>query len=62
MRTPGSVTDHQLAAARLAQAGLSEYLRPLNITEVQAELEQMQRLLGQWRSSLPHPFEDDADR
>jgi hypothetical protein len=61
MRTPGSVTDHQLAA-RLAQAGLSEYLRPLNITEVQAELEQPQRLLGQWRSSLPHPLEDDADR
>jgi hypothetical protein len=42
---------------RLAQAALNDYLQLLNVTEVQRELEQTQKLLASWRDSVPDPFE-----
>jgi hypothetical protein len=54
--------DHVLEAARMAQTALDSYVKILNLTEVQKEIEQTQRLLGQWRGTLPEPFEDDEDR
>jgi hypothetical protein len=59
MRHHERPSDHKLQAARLAQEALNDYLRFLNITEVQKEIEQTQRLLGQWRGTLPDPFDDD---
>jgi hypothetical protein len=37
-------------------------LRLLNVTEVQKEVEQTQRIMGHMRSDLPNPFEDEGDR
>jgi hypothetical protein len=59
MRDRERQSDHKLQAARLAQQALNDYLTLLNLTEIQAEIEQTQRLLGHWRSTLPGPFEDD---
>jgi hypothetical protein len=54
--------DHKLQAAQLAQQALNDYLRLLNITEVQAEIEQTQKLLASWRNSLPPACGEDDDR
>ena len=51
--------DHVLEAARMAQTALDSYVKILNITEVQKELEQTQRILGRLRSDLPDVFDDD---
>jgi hypothetical protein len=59
MRDPTNGYEHRLAAARLAQQALNDYLRLLNVTEVQKEVEQTQRIVGKMRSDLPNPFEDD---
>jgi hypothetical protein len=62
MRGDEHMLDHKLQAARMAQTAIDSYLKLINITELQAELEQTQRLIGQWRSTLPGPFEDEGDR
>jgi hypothetical protein len=31
----------------------------LEVTDQALEIEQLQRMLGQWRSTLPRPFEDE---
>jgi hypothetical protein len=62
MRDPSNGYEHRLAAARLAQQALNDYLRLLNVTEVQKEVEQTQRIMGHMRSDLPNPFEDEGDR
>jgi hypothetical protein len=62
MRSTTRLLDHQLEAARLAQQALNDYLQLLNITEVQAEVEQTQRIVGHMRSNLPDVFEDEEDR
>jgi hypothetical protein len=59
MRGQERVLDHKLAAAQLAQAVMDSYLKLLNVTEIQREIEQTQRLLGQWRGTLPDLFDDD---
>jgi hypothetical protein len=59
MRARERPLDYQLEAARLTQAALNDYLQLLNLTEVQAEIEQTQRILGRMRSDLPDPFDDD---
>jgi hypothetical protein len=51
--------DHKMEAARMAQTALDNYVKILNLTEVQRELEQTQRLLGRMRSDLPDIFDDD---
>jgi hypothetical protein len=51
--------DHKMEAARMAQTALDSYVKILNITEVQKELEQTQRILGRLRSDLPDVFDDD---
>jgi hypothetical protein len=50
--------EHRLQAAHLAEAALHRYLHLLHTTDLQAEIEQFQRILGSWRSSLPKPFDD----
>jgi hypothetical protein len=59
MRSHERLQDHKLEAARLAQAALNDYLRLLNVTEIQTEIEQTQKLLASWRNSVPDPFEGD---
>jgi hypothetical protein len=63
MRDRERPSDHKLQAAQLAQRALNDYLKLLNLTEIQAEIEQTQRLLASWRNSVPdEPFEDERDR
>jgi hypothetical protein len=50
--------EHRLSCAQLAEAALHRYLLLLNETDTQREIAQMQRLIGQWRSTLPKPFDD----
>jgi hypothetical protein len=59
MRSHERLQDHKLEAARLAQQALNDYLRLLNVTEIQVELEQTQRILGHMRSDLPDIFDED---
>jgi hypothetical protein len=55
---PGPTLTYS-AAAKLAQQALNDYLRLLNLAEIQLEIEQTQKLLASWRNSLPHECEDD---
>jgi len=52
-------TEYRLGMAQVAEAALHRYLKLLSATEIVAELEQTQRLIGQWRSNLPQPFPDE---
>jgi hypothetical protein len=59
MRDRERPSDHKLQAASMVQEALNDYLKLLSLTEIQAEIEQTQRLLASWRNSVPDPFEDD---
>jgi hypothetical protein len=50
--------DARLQAAQLAEKALFGYLKLIEQAEFVSELEQFQRILGSWRSSLPKLFED----
>jgi hypothetical protein len=50
--------DARLHAAQLAEKALFGYLKLIEQAEIVSELEQFQRILGSWRSSLPKLFED----
>ncbi len=62
MRSPSRPLEHQLQAAQMAQQALNDYLQLLNVTELQAEVEQTQRIVGRLRSDLPDPFDEGEDR
>jgi hypothetical protein len=59
MRHHERLHDHKLQAAQMAQRALDSYVKIINVTEIQAEIEQTQRLLASWQNSVPDPFEDD---
>ena len=54
--------DFKLHAAQLLQHALNDYLRLLNVTEIQQEIEQTQRIVAEWRGGLPGPFDGDDER
>jgi hypothetical protein len=62
MRDRERQSDHKLQAAQMAQRALDSYVKILNLTAIQAEIEQTQKLLASWRNSVPDPFEDEGDR
>jgi hypothetical protein len=58
MRDKSSHMAGRLHAAQLAEKTLFNYLKLIDAAELEAELAQLRRIIADWRSTLPQPFED----